>query len=791
MIRITQDIEKLRIITYDILINHFEAFLRKFIIRYVLMENFQDEWRNEISKTIVNRVKKEHGVDINNIEIHDFFQKLYLNDLRKIINRHFDLARDLINDITVNLFTSLMSELNKIRRKVAHVNENFCKLDLENTKAFIKTICKGSAGKEINNFIENREYGDFEELNSIKIVNISSKCINNLPAADYDLDGGFVGRKTEIKDVKHRLYSDLDRIFTILGAGGVGKTALALEVAKSILEDSKNPFKAVIWFSAKDERLTDIEIIQIESHIKDIDQLISDILEVLDKTAFENYHQGNVPIEHYINFLYEKFMKEKILLVIDNLESILSKEPLIKFIEDVPCKVLITSRIGLGKLERQIPLKELREEDSINMFKQVVRAKEINDLIQLKDENIAELVNKVNRYPLAMKWAIGQYLFGKEINEAFQGIFEGESLIAQFSFDNIFSLFNEKEKIVLYSITIMKEPVSREMIKFLTELNDEDLDLAIRKLIRASFIFLTELNTKYSLLSLTSGFINQKLNENETLRVILQDRRFRLLELMEGENKLRSNHYSLIESLGITSMEEKIAFEHIKQAKEVSLIKKNYGEATKLFDTALIFAPKLGYLYEEYSKFAFYRIKDTEKALDLANKSVLYEPENFHLWFNYGKMLRMAGYTKKSITIFKKALDLNPHYVPIMNQLAKSYSLDGNFETAVEHLVKAQEKNKDQDPHSYCITLTFKVEIYIRWIESLRTVNDYFTILDLFKKSVDIINEVLEIEPNDRFIPRNKKQLCDIIEKLIKETEDNTEVSKKLLQLKTILNIKY
>ena len=55
---------------------------------------------------------------------------------------------------------------------------------------------------------------------------------------------------------------------------------------------------------------------------------------------------GKVPIRSYIDFLYKKFSEDKFLLIIDNLESILSKEPLTTFIEDVPCKVLITSRWG-------------------------------------------------------------------------------------------------------------------------------------------------------------------------------------------------------------------------------------------------------------------------------------------------------------------------------------------------------------------------------------------------------------------------------------------------------------
>lgn len=66
---------------------------------------------------------------------------------------------------------------------------------------------------------------DFEIPNFINGMN---KCTNNLPVEDYDLDGGFVGRRSEIQKIKKYLYTSQDRIISITGAGGLGKTALAL-----------------------------------------------------------------------------------------------------------------------------------------------------------------------------------------------------------------------------------------------------------------------------------------------------------------------------------------------------------------------------------------------------------------------------------------------------------------------------------------------------------------------------------------------------------------------------------
>ena len=344
--------ETLRKYGYDILVNHFEPFLRQYIINEILLPNYSDSWKNFIPKHIIKRLSTERGINYSTIDVKDFFQELLFSDLKSILiyKENYNLAQNLAKDLHKNMFILLLNELNRIRRKVAHVKENFSQIDLENIKNDIRSICRGEAGEDIMNYIENEDFIEDNELKSIKIIDPGDKCKNNLPAADYDLDGGFVGRKTEINEIIDRVYSDLDRIITITGAGGVGKTALALEVAKSILDDPNSPFESIIWFSAKEERLTEIEIVPIEPDIKDLEQLINDILEIIDKDTFENYQQVNIPIEYCVEFLYKRFKEHNYLLIIDNLETILEKELLIKFIEDVPCKVLITSRMGLGKM---------------------------------------------------------------------------------------------------------------------------------------------------------------------------------------------------------------------------------------------------------------------------------------------------------------------------------------------------------------------------------------------------------------------------------------------------------
>lgn len=83
--------EKIRKYGYDILVNHFEAFLREFISNDILVKNFHDDWRDYIPNHIINRLADEREVLIEDLEINDFFQELLFSDLYCICyNTHND-----------------------------------------------------------------------------------------------------------------------------------------------------------------------------------------------------------------------------------------------------------------------------------------------------------------------------------------------------------------------------------------------------------------------------------------------------------------------------------------------------------------------------------------------------------------------------------------------------------------------------------------------------------------------------------------------------------------------------
>ena len=142
---------------------------------------------------------------------------------------------------------------------------------------------------------------------------------NNLPAAATD----FVGRELEIQTAKELLSSN--RLLTLIGPGGVGKTRLALQVAAELTEE----FPHGVWW---------VSLASVASP----DFLVSTIAEALN---FSFYNRED-PDTQLFNFLREKQM----LLVLDNFEHLtLGAE----FLGDIlfhasQIKIMVTSRERLN-----------------------------------------------------------------------------------------------------------------------------------------------------------------------------------------------------------------------------------------------------------------------------------------------------------------------------------------------------------------------------------------------------------------------------------------------------------
>src|SRR5437016_2161903 len=160
----------------------------------------------------------------------------------------------------------------------------------------------------------------------------------------------------------------------IYGPGGVGKTALLIELSKQLAIDETPPlFKNVIWVSAKRDYYdpTRDSIEAGESQFHSLDNILAAIL---DFHGFEDAVAYDHDAKKWL--VLELLRDDKTLLVLDNLESISAagQQEIVRFfaveakkvLRRAPdqFKVLITSRELIPSGFHQVELKGLDKAES-------------------------------------------------------------------------------------------------------------------------------------------------------------------------------------------------------------------------------------------------------------------------------------------------------------------------------------------------------------------------------------------------------------------------------------------
>jgi predicted ATPase/class 3 adenylate cyclase len=214
---------------------------------------------------------------------------------------------------------------------------------------------------------------DFPPLRSLSALS------NNLPSATTS----FVGRETEIAAITALL--EKNRLVTLTGSGGLGKTRTSLQVAANLIDR----FRDGVWF---------IELAPLAQG----DLIPSTIAQVLEFTL----PPESDPLESLARNLAGKTM----LLVLDNCEHLIEAASKVAatLLRRAPnVKVLASSRqtLGVGG-EAAYRMPSLDEPTAIELF--ASRAQSVDQRFVLSGENrpaIAEICTRLDGIPLAIELA--------------------------------------------------------------------------------------------------------------------------------------------------------------------------------------------------------------------------------------------------------------------------------------------------------------------------------------------------------------------------------------------------
>lgn len=665
-----------------------------------------------------------------------------------------------ITKLSKSVFEELMQSLYELRIKIAHIRSYFTNTDLNNLIDETKKINHGMTEPDagLDEFIENLLEAPQELVTKVPIEfyedEYTEKIINNLPIADYEYEGGFVGRADDEEKIIKMLKSNMHRVITIAGAGGVGKSALTLKIVNDIIRDNIIEYDFIVWVSAKENKLSYLGIEDLEPTLKNYDELLDTILNVVGFDA-DSYGEDNNKKESDINDLFDAC--NRVLLIIDNLETI-TDERIINFILDSHPNVnfIITSRRGLGQVERRYDLKELKEKDAIHLFRIICKEKGLQEL-QIADESlIRSYVKKVYCYPLAIKWVLGQAALGKDIMCVIDGINEQSSDISKFCFDQVFSELSLEAKSILYALCLDNEAVPKGVLKYISNLDDISFEDCIHDLLIVSLILPEqkvnkqngEINSYYSLLPLTRGYVKVELDKNRDIKSKLQERMVTVETTLEEAERAKVQYRFSLSNFGATTEEEKIA-SMLAQTAYQKYQAGSYLDAVETFKKAVDIAPRFASIYRNWAIIESMESHWAE-ADALMEKASKLNKDDTQIWLVWGNIKRKSDKIKEAYNYYEKAYKLSPKDNVVLNSYAQAISRLGDFQRA-DKLYKEALELVEGIPHNkhLIINYTSIAENLKKWAEALVEDRDYAQATQKIHDALVAIQKVLKIDRND------------------------------------------
>jgi LuxR family glucitol operon transcriptional activator len=600
-----------------------------------------------------------------------------------------------------------------------------------------------------------------------------NRVIHNLPIPDFD-DTGFIGRTKDVDEIKKLIFSN--KVVSILGDGGIGKTALAVKVAYDLVDmGNKCPFELIIWTSAKTTMLTTKGIEEIYTAITDYTGLISIISDSIDNSIKDK------KLDAIVEYL-ELF---KTLIIIDNLETIQSEE-VRDFIRkaQTKCNIVITSRIGLGELEYPRTLSGLTENECAKLIREIARIRNSDMLLKLPQSTLADISSKLYYNPLAIKWFVNTVEMGISPQE----VLNNKENLLNFCLTNVYEKLSDGAISVLNSIRASRRKLSSAEILYLSDYETLEarkflIELFKTTLISREIVDASNIEEVYYFIpDFAKDFLSHKHPvPHEYVKRITQKSR----ELTSGIHSIKKvNNYNefSINAIACETPNQRIAAKLLSEALIFSRAN-NYESAFRKINEAKSVDPNY---YEVYRISAFLKASsgDTLSAEEDYLLGLEIAPNNPRLLYYYAQFLLFyLEDTTKALEYAEKVFELKPDHPNSSFLFSRCYNVMKEFNKAIQIIRNLISKGK-LDPLNLRTAYTELISLYSHSGQSyLKVQSDIKSGINHFKKSFEVFNECVKQEIVDTKMLKN---FCDALHTFINmlpptEIENNHAFVKQLI----------
>ena len=321
------------------------------------------------------------------------------------------------------------------------------------------------------------------ETHGLGQLDVQGNVFGNIPPTPI----GYVNRIALQREVRECLLDDRHPIVTLVGRGGIGKTALALSVLHEV--ENLERFGATVWLSARDIDLLPEGPKLVSADVLSLKDMAKEFVRLLQPPDAKV--KGFDAVAYFGGALTKSPVGFPILFAFDNFETVRGPGDLYAFLDThirLPNKILITTRSRDFKADFPVEVTGMNEEESKQLIDVVADGLGIRE--SLTSEYRSQLIRESDGHPYIIKILLGEVARAKILVKV-QRIVASKDKILDALFERTYSSLSPAAKQVFLTMCNWRSTIPRIALEavMLRPANERmDVEEAIEELIRTSFV---------------------------------------------------------------------------------------------------------------------------------------------------------------------------------------------------------------------------------------------------------------------------------------------------------------